>query len=56
MPLTIPVDDPIIATVGSLDTHVPPPVAVSVVLAPLQREVAPEIGEGVVLILTVADA
>ena len=47
MPVTVPEDDPIVATVGVPEVHVPPVVVLeSVVVAPSQRLVAPDIVAG----------
>lgn len=40
-PITIPLPEPIVAIVGTLLIHAPPPPPVSVVVAPMHRPVAP---------------
>ena len=54
IPLTMPEEDPIVATPGAPESHVPPPATVNVVLAPSQIDVTPEIVEGDGLIVAVA--
>ena len=45
-PVTIPEDEPIVATPVDPETHVPPPASLKVVVDELQREAVPEIAAG----------
>ena len=51
-PVTIPVDEPTVATLAALLLHVPPPASVSVVVVPTQTTAEPLIGDGKGLTVT----
>ena len=56
IPLTTPLEEPIVATAGLPESHVPPPPSLSVVVVPGHAWAVPDIADGFVFTVTVVYA